>query len=314
VERPRELTVPASGTISADIFFTDGKFTGASFDFPLTPPAVIGAVRLPAAGQRRLQGLADSDQGGRDRRRWGAGQRHVARERQRHVHDDVSRTTAPGSFLLQGNASIFFFSFATDGGRVPDRRPTPSSRQHRREPRSAERQRQRRGLRGRNPPASSARPAGQGSSCASRSSRRSAARRRRGRRDAHIGFAACGRLAGQTAGLEFPWADVDPTVFLTRLLAAKALVRAHRDSVQQPGITRSLPPRPIGARAAAAGGQVVAIGKGLPSATIVAEGDAAAPSVHGHRPGRAEARERRGAVGEGLDRRATRGAPRRTSR
>ena len=40
----------------------------------------------------------------------------------------------------------------------------------------------------------------------------------------NAGFAACGEILGESAGLEFPWDDFDPIVFLNPFFAAKALV------------------------------------------------------------------------------------------
>ncbi|MEA2425184.1 MAG: hypothetical protein QOH13_1594 [Thermoleophilaceae bacterium] len=271
-----ELTVPASGTITADIFFADGKFVGASFDFPLTPPAVIGpfVYLLRVNGGFKVtptQLKAGATIGA------GAPINGTAPVTVNGTFTMTFPDVGPGSFLLQGRASIFFFSFAsmaleyqTDGYAQfrgdADVTLGPLSVVAKAEGFVDE-------------------PTGKFGAdingkvqlcitivkeiCASAGADVAMS---------NAGFAACGEILGESAGLEFPWSDFDPIVFLNPFFAAKALVE-HFEWPCSTATYKVPPPRPLGARVAAAGGQVVAIGAGLPTATIVAEGGSAAPSV-----------------------------------
>jgi hypothetical protein len=105
----------------------------------------------------------------------------------------------------------------------------------------------------------------------------------------NAGLAVCGRIdppdpiGGISGGVEFPWSDfnplmlVNPTVFLA-VLADHVRIPCHASDYRSP------PPRPIGARASAAG-QIVAVKGGLPSETIQVIGDGGPPKVTATGPG-----------------------------
>jgi hypothetical protein len=99
----------------------------------------------------------------------------------------------------------------------------------------------------------------------------------------NFGFAACTDIGG----IEYPWADFNPAALINPFLAIESLISHLTADCSTEGYKKP-PPRPLTARVAAAGGQTVAIGRGLPSATIVAVGDGGAPNVTVTGPGGAK--------------------------
>ena len=107
----------------------------------------------------------------------------------------------------------------------------------------------------------------------------------------NAGFAACARLklpdppAGPgdlTGGIEYPWADFDPSVLVSPLLATKSLLEHARIPCSTSKF-KVVPPR---ARVARAGGGVsVSVAGGLPSETLLVEGDGGTPNVTVTGPG-----------------------------
>jgi hypothetical protein len=96
----------------------------------------------------------------------------------------------------------------------------------------------------------------------------------------NVGFAACTDIGG----IEYPWDDFDPVYLLNPFLAAGSLVDHFAFDCSTEAYKKA-PPRPLPARVAAAGGQVVSIRSGLPSATLVVRGDGGRPDVTVEGPG-----------------------------
>jgi hypothetical protein len=97
-----------------------------------------------------------------------------------------------------------------------------------------------------------------------------------------IGFAACGRIATGSAGVEFPWSDFNPGILVNPVLAAEALVTHIEVPCSTDGY-RIPPPR--AAQTAPGGGVAVDVPGGLPTETIVLRGTGGAPKVSVSGPG-----------------------------
>ncbi len=91
----------------------------------------------------------------------------------------------------------------------------------------------------------------------------------------NIGFAACADFGLFDAGLEFPWEDFDPLILVNPVYAA-VQAAIH---VRAPCSTKDFRPPDAGPRKAQNGGFTATVPGGLPTATLLVEGDGGAPRV-----------------------------------
>ena len=97
----------------------------------------------------------------------------------------------------------------------------------------------------------------------------------------NVGFAACADFGLFTAGLKFPWEDFNPAILVNPVAAAVAAA-IH---VRAPCSTSGYRPPAGGMRKAQNGGVGVSVPGGLPTATLLVEGEGGAPRVRVTGPG-----------------------------
>lgn len=274
-----ELAFPATGTLKAEVSFVNGDFAGASFDLPLSPAQPIGpfVYLLRVNGGFRLEPAVRIDAGATV----GAGApiNGTAPVNVNGTFSMIFPKSGPASFQMKGRANVFEFSFAelllelqTDGyaqfrgnmgvdwgpieiGGLAEGWVEAGNGNF------------------------SARVQGGVKLCAvveCTGPEASAA-------FSNVGFIACGELAGATAGLKMTWTQMsDPQTAALFAVPGLGLAAFLVDKIAAPCNTSDYfnpPPRPFTARGSAAGGQVISIPRGLPSATLVAVGESQAPDV-----------------------------------
>lgn len=277
------LELPHGGTIDMFVRFVEGEFAGAGFNYPLNPPATIGpfVYLLSIGGDFFLK--PDVKVVARALLGAGAAFRGEAPVKVNGRFTMLFPRSGPASFDLTGAVSLFMLEmggghlrFDTDGyaefgGQVNalDLEVVKLG------PITAD------GFIDAGSGRFGARVSGQGRGCIGVCSPLVKAEAA----VSNDGFAAC----AADVGVAFEWDELDPLALYNPILLLKQIV----DITAIPCDTGRFsvpPPRAASARIAQAGGRAFAIGRGLPTATVLVKGDGGAPNVTVSGPGRVVAK------------------------